>query len=75
MIKINKSAQSMLGFTVMFVIILAALLVIGKYVKNAMAGKIRQAGDAVSGGEQYDPGDRSKYGHYSMGSATLGAKD
>jgi hypothetical protein len=62
----NKRAQMIVGYLLLFVIVIAALMVMGSYIRNSMSGKIRQAGDSFGGGEQYDPGPG--YGHFHSGS-------
>jgi len=68
--KRNK-AQTILGYLLIFIVVMAALIVISKYVRNSMSGKIRQAGDSIGGGAQYDPGS----GIFSTGMTTTGAND
>jgi hypothetical protein len=67
--QVNK-AQAALGYVFLFMIVIAVFLTIGKYLRGAMAGKIRQAGDSIGGGRQYNPGDKSTYGHYGSGAKT-----
>lgn len=71
--KNNRSAQSITGFVMIFVIVIATLLVMSKYVRNSMSNKVRQAGDSLGGGAQYDPGPG--YGPFSTGASTSGTKD
>lgn len=52
----SDKAQSVLEYIVVIGVIAAALIVIGVYYKRAVQGKFRAAGDALSGGELYQPG-------------------
>ena len=61
-------AQAIVSYLVFFILIAAALFMVSKYIRNSMSGKIRQAGDSIGGGGQYDPGPG--YGHYHSGKAT-----
>lgn len=50
-----KKGQSILGYVVLIVIIIIALIAMRPYLRNAISGKIREAGDAFGGGEVYVP--------------------
>jgi hypothetical protein len=60
---LRKKAQMIVGYLLLFVIVVAALVVMGNYVRNSMSGKIRQAGDSFGGGAQYNPDSNSGYFH------------
>jgi len=66
-LKLNKG-QSILGYLILFMLVAAALFTMGYYIRNAMSGRIRQAGDSIGGGAQYDPGPGS--GHFGSDTAT-----
>jgi len=53
--KINK-AQSVLEYTILIVIVVAALLAMRIYMLRAVQEKYRQSGDVFGEGEQYERG-------------------
>jgi len=71
--KNSRLSQSIIGYILIFIVVIAALLGMSKYMRNAMSGKLRQAGDSFGGGAQYDPG--TGYGAFSTGGTTTGADD
>ena len=50
-----KKGQSTLEYTIIIIIVVAALLATGIYLKRAVAGRIRETSDQI--GEQYEPGN------------------
>lgn len=50
----NKGSVS-LENAVLIAIIIAALIGMSAYIRRAMCGKLRQAGDSFGFGKQYDP--------------------
>ena len=55
MLRINKG-QSILVYAVLIAVISLGMIVIFKYIRYAVQGKYRQAGDAFGQGKQYEPG-------------------
>ncbi|TRZ95618.1 hypothetical protein D4R78_03060 [bacterium] len=51
---LNK-AQTTIDYVVIFVVIIAVLLIMGHYVRNALSGKIREGADIYGKGEVYAP--------------------
>jgi uncharacterized protein (UPF0333 family) len=49
-----KKAQSIVEYTILFAIIIAALVVMQVYVKRAYQGRLRHEADSIS--QQYSPG-------------------
>ena len=68
--EVNKKAQMIVGYLLLFVIIVAVLMLMGSYIRNSMSGKIRQAGDTFGGGAQYNPDSNSGYFHTGTDSET-----
>lgn len=54
----NISGQSILDYIVLFTIVVAALLIMGYYIRNSLSGKYREAADVFGQGETYIPGTR-----------------
>jgi Flp pilus assembly pilin Flp len=54
----SLTGQSILDYTLLFAIVVAALLIMGYYIRNSISGKYRDTGDTFAGGEQYIPGQR-----------------
>jgi hypothetical protein len=52
--------QSLLDYILLFTIVVAALLIMGYYVRNSLSGKYREAADVFGQGEVYIPGTRPK---------------
>ena len=52
----KKKGQSTLEFTVLIIIIIGALLTIQVYIKRAVQGSLKQAGDDISA-TQFSPGN------------------
>ena len=50
--------QSLLDYILLFVIVVAALLIMGYYIRNSLSGKYREAADVFGQGEVYIPGSR-----------------
>ena len=52
--KIINLGQAIVEYITIILIILVAFLAMKKYYERSLQGKVRQAADAVSGGEQAD---------------------
>lgn len=50
-----KKAQAILDYVFLFVIVIAVLLIMGYYVRNALSGRYRDAADVFGHGETYVP--------------------
>jgi len=48
-------AQALLDYLFMFIIVIAALLIMGYYIRNGISGKQRDAADVFGQGEIYIP--------------------
>ncbi len=51
----DKKAQGIIDFVVLLLIVIAALLIMGYYVRNTISGKLREGGDTIGQGEVYRP--------------------
>jgi hypothetical protein len=51
----NISGQSLLDYILVFTIVVAALLIMGYYVRNSLSGKYRETADVFGQGETYIP--------------------
>ncbi|MCP4652943.1 MAG: hypothetical protein GY858_06115 [Candidatus Omnitrophica bacterium] len=51
----KKLSQAVIGYAILFCLIVSALLIVGRYVRNAFSGRVRQAGDSFGSGEVYAP--------------------
>jgi hypothetical protein len=51
----NIVAQSLLDYILLFTIVVAALLIMGYYIRNGLSGKYREAADVFGQGETYKP--------------------
>jgi len=52
---LNKKAISIIEYTVLFVIVIGAYLVMSHYIQRGVYGKWAQAGQSFAFGRQYDP--------------------
>ena len=52
----RKSAQSILEYVVLLIIIIASLVIMRYYLRNAFSGKMREGADSIGQGEVYLPG-------------------
>jgi hypothetical protein len=52
---LNKKAISVVEYTILFVIIMGAFLVMNHYIQRGVNGKWAQAGQGFAFGRQYDP--------------------
>jgi Flp pilus assembly pilin Flp len=50
-----RSAQSIIEYLGIVIVVIAVLIVGGTYYKRSLQGKYKQTGDALGGGEQYTP--------------------
>ncbi|MFA6350432.1 MAG: hypothetical protein WCY12_05880 [Candidatus Omnitrophota bacterium] len=53
--KSAHSAQSIIEYLGIIIVVIAVLIVGGAYYKRSLQGKYKQAGDVLGGGEQYTP--------------------
>ena len=53
--KPGKKGQSILDYVIFLTVVIAALLIIGLYVRNSLSGKIREGADVFGQGETYLP--------------------
>ncbi|MBI4707605.1 MAG: hypothetical protein HY761_06740 [Candidatus Omnitrophica bacterium] len=51
----KNKAQSIIEFAVVFAVIIAAIIIMGQYIKNALTSKIRDTADTFGQGEVYEP--------------------
>ena len=51
----NRRAQNTLEYVVVIGVVIAALLMMGRYFTRSFVGKWRQAGDTFGKGETYKP--------------------
>jgi len=51
----KHSGQSLLDYILLFTIVIAALLIMGYYIRNSLSGKYRDAADIFGQGENYQP--------------------
>jgi len=47
--------QAVLDYVVLLLVIIAALLITGYYVRNALSGKMREGADSFGQGEVFSP--------------------
>jgi hypothetical protein len=52
--EIAKNAQGIIEYVVLLCIVLAALLVMGHYLRNSLSGKQRESADVFGSGEVYE---------------------
>ena len=64
----RHKGQMVIGYILLFILVIAALMTMGSYIRNSMSGKIRQTGDTIGAGGQYDPGEG--YGYHHTGATT-----
>jgi Flp pilus assembly pilin Flp len=53
----RKKGQPLIEYVVLFCVIIAAVLLIGNYVRNSLAGRWRDAGDSVGAGAVFSLGN------------------
>lgn len=58
MMRKNSAGQGTLDYVLLFAIVVAALLIIGYYVRNSLSGKYRDTADVFGQGENYIPGQK-----------------
>ncbi len=51
----NKRGQIILDYVVLLLIVIAVLLIMGYYIRNSIAGKIRDGANVFGQGETYRP--------------------
>jgi len=54
----NLTGQSLLEYVLIFAIIVAALLIMGYYIRNSLSGKYRDTSDVFGQGETYIAGQK-----------------
>ena len=52
----NNKGSLFLEYTFIILVVIAAWLSVGRYVKRAVFGRWRQVGDYYASGRQYEPG-------------------
>ncbi len=52
--RLNKSGQSLLEYSVLFAVVLSAILIMQFYIKRGYQGRLKKEADTV--GQQYSPG-------------------
>ncbi|MDD5155273.1 MAG: hypothetical protein PHF11_02170 [Candidatus Omnitrophica bacterium] len=50
-----KRGQEIIEYVVVFSVIIAVLLIMGRYVRSGLAGKFREAADSFGQGQVYAP--------------------
>lgn len=53
---LKRKGFSILEYTILVVVVLAALIAMRVYVQRAIMGRYRQAGDTFGFGRQFEPG-------------------
>jgi Flp pilus assembly pilin Flp len=53
--ELTRSAQSIVEYVAVLVVVIAVFIAIGVYYKRTLQGRLRQAGDVLGGGAQYTP--------------------
>lgn len=51
----RRRGQGILDAVVIFIVIVAALLLMARYIRNALSGKFREAADSFGRGEVFEP--------------------
>ncbi|MCK9571796.1 MAG: hypothetical protein M0Q96_00740 [Candidatus Omnitrophica bacterium] len=51
----KKNAQAILEYTILLIIIIASLIIMRYYLRNTLAGKLRDSADSIGQGEVYRP--------------------
>ena len=52
---LNRKAQGVLEYIVVFIVIVAVILIMGRYLRNSLSGKMREGADVFGKGEVYVP--------------------
>jgi hypothetical protein len=52
----NKYGQAILDYVAFLLILIAGLLIMRYYIRNALSGKFRDASESIGQGEVYAPG-------------------
>jgi uncharacterized protein (UPF0333 family) len=55
----NKYAQTILEYVILLAIVIAAIVILGYYLRNSFSGKFREAADVFGQGEVYEPFGRT----------------
>ena len=53
---IRKTAQSILEYLILLIVVVACLVIMRHYLRNAISGKLREGADSIGQGEVYRPG-------------------
>jgi len=56
---IKTKGQAILDYVILLLVIVAALLIMGYYIRNTISGKLREGADSIGQGEVYRPGSTS----------------
>jgi uncharacterized protein (UPF0333 family) len=54
----QRRGQGILDYILLLTIVVAALLIMGYYIRNSLSGKYREAADVFGQGETYIPNTR-----------------
>lgn len=52
----NRKAQSILEYSILIAVLIAALLAMFSYLRLSIQGRFKESADVFGGGEQYAPG-------------------
>jgi Flp pilus assembly pilin Flp len=58
----RQGGQIMFEHMVLFILVVAALVTMGVYIKRGLSGKWREVGDSFGHGKQYEPGRTTRNG-------------
>ncbi len=50
----SRRAQSVIDYAIFFAVILTVILIMSKYIRGSLSGKLRSVGDRFGGGEVYE---------------------
>ncbi len=63
----HKRAASIIEYTMLFVVVMATMVVMQKYVLRAVSGRWKTVGDSFGFGRQYDPKKTLECAYYTNG--------
>ncbi len=52
----KRCGQAILDYVILLAVVIAALLIMGYYIRNSLSGKLREGADAIGQGDVYRPG-------------------
>lgn len=53
----KKCGQAILDYVILLAVVIAALLIMGYYIRNSLSAKLREGADTIGQGEVYRPGN------------------